>query len=49
VLGDLESGQLTDEQIRTDPARLVEEVRLRLSPGIKLLPKLDDEDADEDE
>ncbi len=38
VLDDLKSGRLSAEAIRAEPQRLVEEVRVRLQPGIKMLP-----------
>lgn len=38
VRRDLEQGRLNEEEIRSDPARLAEEVRLRLAPGVKRLP-----------
>lgn len=39
VLDDLKSGHLPADAIRTDPERLVEEVRVRLLPGIRMLPR----------
>ncbi len=38
VLDALREGRLSAEQMRDDPQKLVEEVRIRLLPGIKLLP-----------
>lgn len=38
VLDELKSGSLPADAIRADPQRLVEEVRVRLLPGIKMLP-----------
>jgi hypothetical protein len=38
VLDDLKDGRLPADAIRADPARLIEEVRVRLVPGIKMLP-----------
>lgn len=38
VLSDLESGRIDAQALWTDPEQLVEEVRLRLLPGVKLLP-----------
>ena len=38
VLDDLKSGRLSADTIRADPQQLIEEVRVRLQPGIKMLP-----------
>lgn len=38
VLEDLKSGRLPAEELRRNPQRLIEEVRLRLMPGVKMLP-----------
>jgi hypothetical protein len=38
VLDDLKSGRLAEDTIRAQPERLLEEVRIRLLPGIKLFP-----------
>jgi hypothetical protein len=38
VLDDLKEGRLSVDAIRADPRQLVEEVRVRLQPGIKMLP-----------
>jgi hypothetical protein len=38
VLDDLKSGRLPIEAVRDDPERLIEEIRLRLLPGVKMLP-----------
>ena len=38
VLDDLKDGRLSADAIRANPQRLVEEVRVRLQPGIKVLP-----------
>jgi hypothetical protein len=38
VLDNLKSGRLAADEIRADPQRLIEEVRVRLQPGIKMLP-----------
>lgn len=38
VLDDLKAGRLSADAIRADPQRLIEEVRVRLLPGIKMLP-----------
>lgn len=38
VLDDLKSGRLSADAIRADPQQLIEEVRVRLQPGIKMLP-----------
>lgn len=38
VLDDLKRGRLSVEQIRDDPELLMEEVRVRLLPGVKMLP-----------
>jgi hypothetical protein len=39
VLADLRSGRLPVEELRANPDRLLEEVRLRLAPGARMLPK----------
>jgi hypothetical protein len=39
VLADLRSGRLPAEELRANPDRLLEEIRLRLSPGARMLPK----------
>jgi hypothetical protein len=39
VLDDLREGRLPAEAVRADPQKLVEEVRVRLVPGIKMLPE----------
>jgi hypothetical protein len=44
VLDDLKSGRLAADAIRADPRKLVEEVRVRLQPGIGLLPRPPAED-----
>lgn len=38
ALASLQSGRLTGEAVRQSPDKLFEEVRLRLSPGVKMLP-----------
>jgi len=38
VLDDLRGGRLSADAIRADPQQLIEEVRVRLQPGIKMLP-----------
>jgi hypothetical protein len=38
VLDDLQSGRLSADTIRAAPARLIEEVRVRLLPGVMMLP-----------
>ncbi len=38
VFDDLKEGRLPADAIRADPQRLTEEVRVRLLPGIRLLP-----------
>jgi len=38
VLEDLKSGKLPVETVQAEPERLLEEVRLRLLPGVKMLP-----------
>ncbi|MFQ5807854.1 MAG: hypothetical protein ACE5I3_15520 [Phycisphaerae bacterium] len=40
VLEDLKAGRLPADAIRADPRRLIEEVRVRLLPGIKMLPTM---------
>lgn len=39
VLSDLKSGRLAEADVRADPALLVEEVRVRLSKGVRLFPR----------
>lgn len=39
VLAELRSGRLPAEELRANPDRLLEEVRLRLAPGARMLPK----------
>lgn len=39
VLADLRSGRLPADELRANPDRLLEEVRLRLAPGARMLPK----------
>jgi len=38
LLEDLKAGRVAADEIRAEPARLVEEVRVRLLPGIRMLP-----------
>jgi hypothetical protein len=38
VLDDLKGGRISAEAVRADPDLLVEEVRVRLLPGVKMLP-----------
>ena len=38
VLDDLKSGRLAADTLRAEPELLIEEVRVRLIPGIKMLP-----------
>lgn len=38
VLDDLKSGRVSANAVRADPQRLIEEVRVRLLPGVKMLP-----------
>jgi hypothetical protein len=38
VLDDLKSGRISAESVRSDPRSLIEEVRVRLLPGVKMLP-----------
>lgn len=40
-LDDLRSGKLSLETLRDDPRRLLEEIRLRLMPGVNMLPRSD--------
>ncbi len=39
VLDDLRSGRLAPDALRTDPQRLLDEMRVRLAPGVKLLSR----------
>ncbi|MBU0640700.1 MAG: hypothetical protein KKB50_17695 [Planctomycetes bacterium] len=39
VLTDLQSGRLSPQQVRDDPQSLVDQVRLRLLPGVRMLPR----------
>jgi len=48
VLDDLKSGRLAAETVHADPQRLVEEVRVRLQPGIKMLPQPPTTQPDDD-
>jgi hypothetical protein len=46
VLDDLKNGQLPANLVNDDPQRLIEEVRVRLQPGVKMLPGPGKADAD---
>ena len=47
VLDDLKSGRLPADKIRADPPRLIEDVRVRLLPGVKMLPTPTTQPADD--
>jgi len=46
VYAGLQSGRLAAAEFRLNPERLIEEVRLRLGPGVRMLPGQDDDAAD---
>ena len=48
VLDDLKSGRLSSDVIRSNPERLIEEVRVRLLPGVKMLPAPPTSQPDDD-
>lgn len=39
VLDDLRSGRVSADEVRRDPQRLLDELKLRLAPGVRMLPR----------